>query len=125
MITTIYNIVMIIISLTLIYTGNVQILYILYGIMCFGAIWITYSVGNIVKDYPNVTSKNKISIELVFYKEYGMRLSNYIGSYISHALILGYMLGNKSLLIAITATLIYRAILLNRGHKVVQKEIEK
>lgn len=125
MITTIYNIIMIIISLILFYTGNIQIMYVLYISMCIGAIFLTYCVGNVVNDYPNVNYKSKSGVELVFYKEYGMRLSNYIGSYISHALIIGYMVGNVPLLIAITATQIYRIIILNRGNKAVQRENEK
>lgn len=125
MITTIYNIIMIIISLILFYTGNIQIMYALYISMCIGAIFLTYCVGNVVNDYPNINYKSKSGVELVFYKEYGMRLSNYIGSYISHALIIGYMVGNFPLLIAITATQIYRIIILNRGNKAVQRENEK
>ena len=116
---------MIIISLILFYTGNIQIMYALYISMCIGAIFLTYCVGNVVNDYPNVNYKSKSGVELVFYKEYGMRLSNYIGSYISHALIIGYMVGNFPLLIAITATQIYRIIILNRGNKAVQRENEK
>ncbi len=125
MITTIYNIIMIIISLILFYTGNIQIMYALYICMCIGAIFLTYCVGNVVNDYPNVGYKSKQGVELVFYKEYSMRLSNYIGSYISHALIIGYMATNIPLLIAITATQIYRIIILNRGNKAVQRENEK
>ncbi|SOK58584.1 hypothetical protein [Yersinia phage fHe-Yen9-04] len=113
----IYNIVSICITLLLIYTGNIVEAKAFYIILCLGAIFITYLMNNKVLEYTTCNSKLREALKLIFLDEYKMRLSNYIGSYIVHALIILMLIGTTNLIIAISAVMIYRVASLIKNHK--------
>lgn len=119
---TIYNIIMIIISSLLYSTGYINYLISLYIFLSLSALFVAFRIDSWVKHYPNLNQKNKEAIEIIFDKsECKIRLSNLIGSYICHSIIIGIFLQNYLLLISITGVLLYRVINLIHAYNKVEK----
>lgn len=119
---TIYNIIMIIIASLLYYTGYTNYLLSLYLFLSLGALFVTFRIDAWVKRYPNLNTQYKEAVELIFEEsEYKIRLANFIGSYICHAIIIGVLLQNYSVLIAITGVLIYRLMNLIHAYNKVKE----
>jgi prepilin signal peptidase PulO-like enzyme (type II secretory pathway) len=117
---------MIIIASTLYYTGNVNYLLSLYLFLSLAALFITFRIDLWIKCYPNLTTKYKEAVEMVFEKsEYLNRLYNFIISYLFHAFIIGILIQNYSVLIAITGVLIYRVMNLVHGYHKVREHINE
>lgn len=113
---------MIIITSVLYYTGYVNYLLSLYLFLSLGALFVSFRIDKWVKVYPNLKPEHKEAVELIFDKsEYKVRLVNYIGSYICHAIIIGVLLQNYSVLIAITGVLVYRVMNLVHAHNKVKE----
>jgi hypothetical protein len=113
---------MIIITSLLYYAGYVNYLLSLYLFLSLSALFLTFRIDTWIKHYPNIKPEYKEAIELVFdYTEYKLRLINFIGSYICHAIIIGVLLQNYSVLIAITGVLFYRVMILVHGYNKVEE----
>lgn len=110
MITTIYNILMLIISFMILVFGTPTYISLWYAVLCVGALTITMLIRRVVNDYPLVTAKQKESVEIVFGTEYKERMFNYISSYLAHVILLLTLSNNFSLVIAITGVLIVRVL---------------
>lgn len=121
MITTIYNILALIISFIIITVGAPIYVSIWYTVLCVGALSITMLIRRVVNDYPLVTSKQKEGIEIVFGEEYNERMLNYIGSYLAHTILILALTGNFSLVIAITGVLIVRLLIAVQTHNKVKE----
>ncbi len=121
MITTIYNILALIISFIIITAGAPIHVSIWYAVLCIGALSITMLIRRVVNDYPLVTSKQKEGVELVFGEEYKERMMNYIGSYLAHTILLLTLTNNFSLIIAITGVLIVRLLVAVQTNKKVKE----
>lgn len=124
MITTIYNILALIISFIIITVGAPIYISIWYAVLCIGALSITMLIRRVANDYPLVTSKQKEGIEIVFGEEYNERILNYIGSYIAHTILILTLTNNFPLVIAITGVLIVRLLIAVQTHNKV-KEYKK
>lgn len=118
----IYNIVSICIALLLVYTGHIVAATTFYLILCMGAILLTSNINARVLQYKTCSSKLREGLRLIFLDEYKIRLSNYIGSFLVHTLIILMLMGTNNLIIAISAVMIYRVSSLVRNHKIVMKE---
>lgn len=119
---TIYNIIMIIITSLLYYAGYVNYLLSLYLFLSLGALFVTFRIDAWIKRYPNLKPEHKEAVELIFDEsEYKIRLVNFIGSYICHAIIIGVLLQNYSVLIAITGVLFYRVMNLVHAYNKVKE----
>ncbi|AMM43875.1 membrane protein [Pectobacterium phage vB_PcaM_CBB] len=121
MITTIYNILALIISFIIITVGAPIYVSIWYTVLCVGALSITMLIRRVVNDYPLVTSKQKEGIEIVFGEEYNERMLNYIGSYLAHTILILTLTGNFPLVIAITGVLIVRLLIAVPTHNKVKE----
>ncbi|QXO12003.1 hypothetical protein pEaSNUABM44_00307 [Erwinia phage pEa_SNUABM_44] len=123
MIIFIYNIVSIIFSLMFIYTGHIVEVKIFYVMLALCAIGITFCVNKVVESYKTIhNSEKKEAIEMVYVHEYGLRLSNYIGSFIVHSSIILMLIHSIPLFVSISAVLIYRVLSLIKNNKLVIKE---
>ena len=125
MITTIYNILNIIFTSYLAYIGDVLSLKIYYTVLCIGALFIAYRIDLVVRQYPAVNAQFKEGVEYLFKDEYTSRLINYIGSFICHLYVVGFMIQNIPLTIAISAVFIFRMVLLVNSNKKVKAELTK
>jgi len=102
---------MITITSVLYYAGYVNYLLPLYLFLSMMAIFTTFRLDRWVKMYPHINSQYKEAVELIFDKtEYKLRLYNFIGSYLCHAIIVGVLIGNMSVLFAISAVAFYRVM---------------
>lgn len=125
MITTIYNILNIIFTSYLFYTGDMQSLHIWYTVMCIGAVFISFRIDKVVRLYPLIGQYYKEGVEILCGEEYKSRLVNYIGSTLCHLLIVWYFMNSLPLSIAVLAVGMYRIMILSQGHSKVKTELTK
>lgn len=85
MIIFIYNIIVIIFSLVLITSGQINAAYAMYTIFGFGALWVAYSLKSAVEEYPNLSLNVKNGAEIIYLTEFQTKIGNYIGSGLIHA----------------------------------------
>lgn len=124
MITTIYNILMLIFSYLIIAYGTTTMVSIWYGVLCVGAITITMLIRRVTTDYPKVTSKQKEGVELVFGEDFNNRVINYCMSYFAHTILLVLLAHNYSLVIAISGVLMLRMWLMIQTNKKVKAQVK-
>ena len=125
MITTIYNIFILIISSYIIHEYTIQTITIWYAVLCLVAIFITMTINQTVSSYPKVSAKQKESVELIFGEMFSFRLINFVATYCIHAFLLYSVIQSYSLIIAISGVLFIRVFLLIKGNKKVKEELNE
>lgn len=122
MITTIYNILILIISFLLIATQLTNAIQIWYSVLCIGAIVITMCIRRPVNLYPNIGYKHREAVEIAFGEKYQERFINYIGSFACHFTMLLIMTQNYPLLVAISGVFFLRMYLLIDANRKIREQ---
>lgn len=122
---TIYNILCIIFSFILISNVSTTYVFIFYILLSIIAMGITFLSQYVCKDYPNMPNKQKQAMEQIFYNQIGIRVPNYIGSYIVHMILIYNFIFNIPLMILLTTTFFFRMYYMFYNNNKIQKEKEK